>query len=87
MKIMSKKICFNGNRRQDVINLYCFRKKFQTCIPEEFETFQFTRAAVDALDKTEEFKSEFHYRAYYCLLKKMIKIKIYEKCSFFICNK
>ena len=58
-------------------NVYSFRKKFQTCIPKEFETFHFTRTAVCVLNKKEEFKSALHCRVYYCLFKKkMIKIKI-----------
>ena len=46
------------------------------CIPIEFETFHFTRAAVDVLNKTEELNSKLHCRIYYCLLqKKMRRIK------------
>ena len=44
--------------------------KLQT---EEFETFQFTHAAVDILNKTEELNSELHFRFYYCLSKKKMK--------------
>ena len=44
--------------------------KLQT---EEFGTFQFTRAAVDILNKTEELNSELHFRFYYCLFKKKMK--------------
>ena len=55
--------------------VFSFRKKSRTCISKEFETFYFTRAAVDVLNKTEEANSELHYTVYYCLLKKkMIKI-------------
>ena len=55
--------------------VFSFRKKSRTCISKEFETFYFTRAAVDVLNKTEEANSELHCTVYYCLLKKkMIKI-------------
>ena len=55
--------------------VFSFRKKSRTCISKEFETFYFTRAAVDVLNKTEEVNSELHCTVYYCLLKKkMIKI-------------
>ena len=58
--------------------------KSQACIPKEFETFHFLRTLIDILNKTEELNSELHCRVYYCLFKKkMIKMEIYEKCSFF----
>ena len=37
---------------------------------QKFETFHFTRAAVDVLNKTEELNSELHRIVYYCLFKK-----------------
>ena len=40
---------------------------------QKFETFHFTRAAVDVLNKMEELKSELHRRVYYCLFKKKMK--------------
>ena len=43
------------------------------CIPKEFETFYFTRTAVDVLNKTEELNFQLHCRVYYCLLKKKMK--------------
>ena len=59
------------------VNVYSFRKKSQTGILEEFETFHLTRTAVDVLNKTGESNSELHCRVYYCLFKKkMIKIEI-----------
>ena len=61
------------NSEQGTINVYSFRKKSQTCIPKEFETFHFTCASVDVLKKTEELNSEFHRRVYYCLFKKKMK--------------
>ena len=33
----------------------------------------FTRAAVDVLNKMEEFNSELHHGVYYCLFKKKMK--------------
>ena len=61
------------NSEQDAINVYSFRKKSQTCIPKEFETFYFTRATVDVLNKTKELNSELHCRVNYCLFKRKMK--------------
>ena len=61
------------NSEQDVINPYSLLKKFQTCIPKEFELFHFTRFAVDVLNKTEKLNSELHCQVYYCLFKKKMK--------------
>ena len=44
-----------------------------------FQTFHFSRVAVDTLNKTKELNS-----VYYCLFKKkIIEIEMYEKCYFF----
>ena len=57
-------------------------------MPKEFETFHFTRTALDVLNKTEELNAELHCIVYYCLFKKkMIIIEICGKCSFFTYKK
>ena len=61
------------NSEKDVINVCSFRKKSQTCIPKEFETFHLTRAVVDVLNKMEEQYFGLHCRVYYCLFKKKLK--------------
>ena len=65
------------NSEQGVTYVHSWRKK-------EFEIFHFIRAAVNVLNKNGRINSELYCKVYYWLLKKkMIKIKIYEKCTFF----
>ena len=63
-----------NNSEQEVISVYSLRKKSQPCIPKEFETFHFTCATVDILNKTKELNSEFHCWVYCCLFKKKRKL-------------
>ena len=53
------------------MNVQSFRKKSQTWIPKEFETFHFTSAAVDVLNQIRRFKLNY----YYLFKKKMKRIK------------
>ena len=74
------------NSEQDVLNVYSSRKKSQTRIPKEFETFHFTCATVDVLNKTEELNSKLHCRVYYCLFKRKLKIIKYNPNTELLCK-
>ena len=41
-------------KEKTITKVYSSEKKSQMCIPKEFETFHFTRAAVDVLNKMED---------------------------------
>ena len=64
------------------------RCQIRMCIPEEFKTFHFTRAAIDILNKMKELNSELNYIEFIIVYskRKLLKLK-YMKTSFFTCNK
>ena len=54
LDVGTNEITYKEKTLNKTLSMFSFRKKFQTCIPKEFETFHFSRVAVDVLNKTEE---------------------------------